>query len=84
MNDEKSKWIKLVDGKFSCPECENEVSPLTNTTDGMVEANLEEIKKDLEMYPTKVIYAVCPVCGMEYIFHLDQGELWLEPSDEEK
>lgn len=78
-------WIKIKsDGKFICSECENEVEPLTNTVDGLIKADLEKIKSELEEFSTKVIYGVCPVCGMEYIFRLVGGDLYLEPSDEEK
>lgn len=76
--------IKLYDGKFVCSECENEDAPLTSSADGMVPADLEQIKADLTEFPTKKIYAVCPVCGMEYIFVLNESELELEPSFEEK
>ena len=79
-----AKWIKLVNGQFTCPECENTSAPETNTVDGIVEADLDEIKSDLEQYPTKVIYGICPVCGMEYVFKHEDGDLFLEPSDEEK
>lgn len=77
-------WIKLTDGKFICPECENESRPLVTTIEGTVEADLDAIKKELEEFPTKVIYAVCPVCGMEYVLHLVDSELYMEPSEEEK
>lgn len=80
----QSDWVKIIDGKFTCPECENTDSPLTNTSEGLVEANLESIKEDLINYPTKIIYAVCKYCGMEFVFKLVDGELYLEPSAEEK
>ncbi len=83
-NNSKEGWIKIVNGEFMCSECENTVKPLTNTEEGMVEANLEEIKKHLKEFPNKVIFAVCPICGMEYIFRLKEDDLWLEPSEEEK
>ncbi len=79
-----ANWIKVVDGKFTCPECENSDVIMTNTAEGIVEANLEQIKKDLTEFPTKVIYGICNVCGMEYIFRLHNGELYLEPTSEEK
>lgn len=77
-------WIKIIEGKCSCNECENEFKPLTNTAEGLVEADIESIQSDLEEFPTKVIYGVCPVCGMEYIFRLVENELYLEPSEEDK
>jgi|SRR6185369_1731429 len=79
-----STWIKLVNGKFTCSECENEVEPETNTIEGVVKADLEQIKADLVQFPTKVIYGICPVCGMEFVFRLKGDDLYLEPSDLEK
>lgn len=79
-----SEWIKIEDGLFVCSECENESAPETNTIEGTVTANINEIKADLEQYPTKVVYATCPVCGMEYVFKLHNNDLYLEPSDLEK
>lgn len=79
-----SSLLKIVDGKFTCSECENEVEPETNTIEGVVKADLEQIKSDLEQFPTKVVYGICPVCGMEFVFRYKDGELWLEPSDLEK
>ncbi|MFS8131448.1 MAG: hypothetical protein ACMG57_05750 [Candidatus Dojkabacteria bacterium] len=79
-----STWLKLENGKFKCSECENEVEPETNTIEGVVKADLDQIKADLTQYPTKVIYGICPVCGMEYVFRLKGGNLYLEPSDLEK
>lgn len=81
----QDNWIMILEnGTFVCIECENESHPQTNTVDGIVDANLEEIKADLEQFPTKVIYGICSVCGMEYIFKLADGQLYLEPSEEEK
>jgi len=77
-------WIKLVNGKFTCSECENEVEPETNTIEGVVKADLDQIKADLKLYPTKVVYGICPVCGMEFVFRLKGDDLYLEPSDLEK
>ena len=71
-------------GEETCGECENDSKPQTNTADGIVEADLEQIKAELKATPTKVIYAICPVCGMEYQFKLVGEDLYLEPSDEEK
>lgn len=79
-----SKWIEIVEGKFTCAECENSVAPETNSIEGVVVADLEEIKADLAQYPTKVVYGSCPVCGMEYIFRHQEGKLFLEKSDMEK
>lgn len=76
--------IKVTDGLFICAECENEVKPLTNSVEGIVEAEIESIKKDLKDFPTKVTYGICPVCGMEYVFELDGEDLYLVPSEEEK
>lgn len=83
-NDIPSEWLEIKDGKFICSECENDVEPQTMTTEGIVDANLDEIKSDLEEFSTKVMYAICPVCGMEYVFRLVEGDLYLEPSLEEK
>jgi len=79
-----SEWIMVSENKFVCSECENEAEPLTMGTEGLEKANLNQVKEDLENYPTKMIYAVCEVCGMEYVFRLVEGDLYLEPSDEEK
>lgn len=76
--------IKLENGEFVCVECEHAVKPLTNTAEGMVEADLDNVKKQLVDFPNKVIYAVCPVCGMEYRFRHIDDSLMLEESDEEK
>ncbi len=84
MSENKEGWIKIENGEFLCTECENVVKPLTSTSEGMVEADLEDVKKQLKEFPNKVIYAVCPICGMEYIFRLDGEDLFVEPSDEEK
>lgn len=83
-NDIGKDWVKITDGKFTCPECENTDTLLTNTSDGLVEANLDSIKEDLKNFPTKIIYAVCKYCGMEYVFKLANEDLYLEPSSEEK
>lgn len=79
-----STWIEIVEGKFKCSECENEIEPETNTIEGTVTADLEQIKADLKQYPSKVIYATCSVCGMEFVFRLKDEKLYLEPSDLEK
>jgi ABC-type Zn2+ transport system substrate-binding protein/surface adhesin len=79
-----SGWLEIKDGKFVCAECENEVEPETNSVEGVVKANLEEIKSDLAQYPTKVVYGICSVCGMEYIFRHKDDKLFLEKSDMEK
>ncbi len=83
-NNVKSNWIKLSDSSFVCSECDNEGEILTNTIEGLVKADLEQIKADLTEFPTKVIYGVCPTCGMEFVFRLSEGDLYLEPSEEEK
>ncbi len=81
----QDNWVKLSeDGTYTCPECENTVKPLTNTTEGIVEADIDQIKQDLKNFPTKVIYAICPICGMEFTFRLVGEDLFLEPSEEEK
>lgn len=77
-------WIKINGGTCICSECKNKFKPLTNTQEGLVEADLETITTDLANFPTKVIYGICPVCGMEYIFKLVDGELYLELSEEDK
>lgn len=84
MSNVASNWIKIKDSKFICTECENESIPLVSTVDGMVDAGIPKIIEDLKNFPTKIIYAVCPVCGMEYIFRLVHDDLYLEPSLEEK
>lgn len=80
----KPNWIKVNDGKFICSECENESAPETNTEEGTVPADTEKIKEDLKQSPTKVIYGICPVCGMEYVFKQANDELYMEPSEMEK
>lgn len=82
--DELENLIRINDGKFICSECESEVDPETNTMDGIVKADLNQILDDLTNFPTKVIYGICPNCGMEYVFRLHDGALYLEPSDMEK
>lgn len=79
-----ANWIEIKDGKFICSECQNESQPETNTIEGTVVADLTQIQTDLEQFPTKVVYATCPVCGMEFVFKLMNGKLYLEPSDMEK
>lgn len=75
-------WIELSDsGTFVCSECENESVPQRNTIDGQVDANIEEISKELADYPTSIIYGICPVCGMEYEFKSIEGKLYLKPSE---
>lgn len=81
----EDSWVLInEEGKFTCVECENVVSPLVSSPEGLVEADLDNIKMDLTQFPTKIIYGVCPVCGMEYVFHLVGEKLYLEPSEEEK
>ncbi len=77
-------WIKVTDGKFVCSECENESEPETNTVEGTVTADLTQIKEDLSQFPSKIIYGICPICGMEFVFRLKDDELYLEPSELEK
>lgn len=84
MSDATENWIKLQNGVFTCQECENDVKPLTSSLDGMIEANLEEVRQQLVAAPTKIMYGICPVCGMEYVFKFEAEDLYLEPSDEEK
>lgn len=84
-NDEIAEtWIPITDGQFTCNECENTSAPETNSIEGVVTADLDQIKSDLEQYPTKVVYGICPVCGMEYVFRHQNDALYLEPSDLEK
>lgn len=84
MANPQSNWIKITNKKFTCSECENDSTPLVSTADGMQDADIAKIIEDLKNFPTKVIYGICPVCGMEYIFRLVQEDLYLEPSMEEK
>ena len=78
-------WIRIDDeGYFICPECENKVQPNISSEEGIVPANLADIFEDLEKYPNKIIYAICPVCGMEYEFKKIGGVLYLKPSALEK
>lgn len=84
-NQVKEDWIKISSsGVITCGECENEVELLTNEVEGLVKADTKKIKDVLEKFPSKVVYGICPVCGMEYIFRLSDGELYVEPSEEEK
>ena len=82
--DNTEKLIRIESDQFSCQECENTSRPETNTIEGIIPADLELIKSDLTQFPSKVIYGICPVCGMEYVFRLRDEELFLEPSDLEK
>lgn len=77
-----AKWIKVIENKFVCSECENESAPETSTPDGIVVANISEIKKKFISNPgSKVtIYGICPVCGMEYEFRYKDADMFLEPS----
>jgi len=94
MNEAKSivipsKWIKIVEGKFICIECGNEIGGEenlmeTSTPDGIIRANLEEIKTQLKEFPSKIIYAICSVCGMEYTFKFINDELYLDESEMQK
>lgn len=79
----KPNWIKIVDGKFECGECGNVNQPETNTSEGVVVADLEDIKNRLVTNPNSdiAIWGVCPVCAMEYRFRLSNDDLYLEPSD---
>lgn len=79
-----ANWISINDGKFICSECENESAPETNTFEGVVTADLAQIQAELDEFPTKIIYGICPVCGMEYVFRQNNSSLYLEPSDLEK
>lgn len=77
----KDNWIEVVNGEFTCSECENTSKPETNTVDGTVEADTVKILNDLTETPTKIVYGSCPVCGMEYVFKAHEGKLFMEPSD---
>ena len=83
-NEKKDTWIKLESEKFECKECANEVAPQTNDVEGIVDLDLEKAAEELSEYPNKVIYAICPVCGMEYLVKQYEGELYLEESEELK
>ena len=76
--------IKFDNNEFTCVECENSVKALSGSEEGMVEIDLGDVKKTLSEFPSKTIYGICPVCGMEYLFVLENDQLFLEPSDEEK
>ena len=84
MDGSSESWIKIEGDQFTCQECENTSHPETNTIEGIIPADLELIKNDLTQFPSKVVYGICPVCGMEYVFRLQNSELYLEPSDLEK
>lgn len=77
----KSNWIEIIDGKFVCSECENQSAPETVTEDGTVTADLDKISEELSEFPNKVIYGICPICGMEFVFRKVDEKLYLEPSD---
>jgi hypothetical protein len=79
-----SNWIPVIDGKFTCSECENTSVPETNTVEGTVEADVEKVKSDLIAFPSKIIYGICPVCGMEFVFRQKNDALYMEPSELEK
>lgn len=77
-----ANWIPISnDGEFICSECGNKIAPETNTENGTVTADLNKVKEDLTQYPTKIIYGICPVCGMEFTFKLENESLFLEPSE---
>lgn len=77
-----ANWIAIsVDGEFICSECGNKSAPETNTENGTVTADLVKVKQDLVQYPTKIIYGICPVCGMEFTFKQKDNSLYLEPSE---
>lgn len=77
-----ANWIAISDdGEFICSECSNKIAPETNTEEGTVTADLEKVKADLTQYPSKVIYGICPICGMEFTFKLAEDRLHLEPSE---
>lgn len=77
----KDNWIEVVNGEFTCSECENTSVPETNTVDGTVPADTAKIQQDLLDSPTKIVYGSCPVCGMEYVFKSANSKLYMEPSD---
>lgn len=77
-----ANWIPITDdGEFICSECGNKSAPETNTENGTVNADLQQVDQDLTQYPTKIIYGICPVCGMEFTFKKSEGKLYLEPSE---
>ena len=74
-------------GEFTCSECGHKsVVQVSSVNGGIEDVNVEDVKSQLIEFPTKIIYGICPVCGMEYIFRYDsdEDELYLEMSDEEK
>jgi len=77
-----ANWIKISsDGEFICSECGNKSAPETNTENGTVTADLSKVKSDLTQFPTKIVYGICPVCGMEFTFKLKSLDMYLEPSE---
>lgn len=78
-------WIKITaEGAFTCAECGNDGLVKVSTPEGLDDIDVDAVKSELTNFPTKIIYAVCEVCGMEYVLHLVSGDLYLEPSEEEK
>ena len=77
-----ANWLGIKNGKFECSECENENVPETNTAEGVIEADIEQIKEKFIENPGKklTIYGICPICGMEYEFRFSNDTLYLEPS----
>lgn len=81
----ESDWVKIDnEGYFICPECQNKVQPNTNSVDGIIKADLSNVFEELSAYPSKIIYAICPICGMEYEFKKVGDSLYLKPSAMEK
>lgn len=77
-----ANWIVISDdGEFICSECGNKSAPETNTENGTVTADLVKVKQDLIQYPTKIVYGICPICGMEFTFKNKDDSLYLEPSE---
>ncbi|MCS7317903.1 MAG: hypothetical protein NZZ41_06330 [Candidatus Dojkabacteria bacterium] len=82
-NNNNTDCIKL-EIMFTCRECENQVKLYQVSIDGLVEIDLFQIVSDLIKYPSKVIYVVCPVCGMEYELKKIDKNLYLYPTVLEK
>lgn len=85
MSDVAENLIKLNnDGKFECAECANVAVPNTNTVNGIEPIDHNIVLDELKEFPNKLVYAICPVCGMEYQVKLVDDQLYLEESEELK
>jgi hypothetical protein len=81
----QSSLIPVSDsGEFTCNECENTSPVETSTPEGIVVADVQNIIDTLTAAPSTIAIGICPICGMEYLFKMQEGELFLEPSDMNK